>query len=588
MTESSQHYSAARLVKRLFSYVSRWWYLFVVSFLGYGLYAASQMAFAQWMEQIINSLESGQLENRTLIAAMVVGIFLIRGVGAFTGQYSIAWVARRLVHQVRTQLFDTMLRLPVSDTQQQSDGQLLSKLSYNVEQVTGAVTDALRTLLREGLTVVGLAGYLIYLNWKLTLVILAAAPFIALTVYIAARRFRTLAHRIQHSVGEVTQVTADTVRGYEVIRIFGTQPAQQQRFEQASEHNRQQYMKMVVAQAINTPAVQLLVSAAMAVLVYLAMSPTLLADMSTGEFIAFLTAAGMIAKPLRQITEINSILQKGLAAAQSIFELIDQPGEPDKGQQLPDPVTGEITLTDLSFNYPNSDTAVLNNLTLTIPAGKTVALVGRSGSGKSTLASLLPRFYDPQQGSICLDGTPLQQIPLTQLRQQMALVSQQVVLFSGTIAENIAYGELADASREAIEAAAVAAHVTEFSDHLPEGLDTRLGDGGIQLSGGQRQRIAIARAILKDAPILILDEATSALDNTSERHIQAALKPLMANRTALVIAHRLSTIEHADLIVVLDQGQIIEQGDHNTLLANQGAYARLHQMQFNEPTEPDA
>lgn len=570
------------IYKRLLKYVVPYWYAFVVSFIGFGIYAATQMGFAKWMEYIVDTLEKGQLDQRHMVAGTVLVIFAFRGVGTFLGQYGIAYAGRHLVHNLRTDLFEQLLQLPCNYFQQNASGQMLSRLTFNVEQVTGAATDALRVTIREGLTVIGLFGYLLYLNWKLTLVVIAIGPVIVLTVSIASKRFRKLSKRIQESVGDVTHTASEAIKGYEVVRIFGGKEHERARFEAVSEHNRRQFMKMIVTQAINTPVVQMLVSLAMGLLVYLAMSPDLLADMSTGEFIAFITAAGMIAKPLRQMTEVNSIIQRGLAAAQSVFEVMDQPREVDQGQRTLTRAEGQLSFRQVDFRYDRSDRDILSQINLEIKPGQTIALVGRSGSGKSTLANLLPRFYDQTAGTICLDGIPLHDFKLDNLRSQIALVNQQVVLFEGTVAQNIAYGALANASREQIEAAARAAHVSEFAERMPEGMDTLVGENGVMLSGGQRQRIAIARAILKDAPVLILDEATSALDTESERHIQAALEQLMKHRTTLVIAHRLSTIEHADMIVVLDQGQILEQGSHRELLARQGAYAHLHQLQFND------
>ncbi|MBY4676433.1 lipid A export permease/ATP-binding protein MsbA [Marinobacterium arenosum] len=581
--QDDHHRSGWETYKRLVHYVAPHWYAFVVSFIGFTLYAASQTAFAKWMEYMVETLEQGLLDQRGLVAGAIILIFVVRGVGTFLGQYGIAYAARHLVHRMRTEMFNQLLRLPCAFYQQEASGQILSRLTFNVEQVTGAATDALRVTIREGLTVLGLFGYLLYLNWKLTLVFIAAGPFIVAAVAFASKRFRTLSHRIQDSIGDVTHTASEAIKGYEVVRIFGGAEVEQQRFIDVSEHNRKQFMKMVVTQAINTPVVQLLVALALALLVYMAMSPALLADMSTGEFIAFITAAGMIAKPLRQMTEVNAIIQRGIAAAQSLFDLIDLPAEPDSGDRTLARADGRLSLEHVSFRYEGSDHLALDDINLQVEPGQSVALVGRSGSGKTTLANLLPRFFDPTEGAIRLDGIPLTELKLDELRRQIALVNQQVVLFEGSIADNIAYGALKNAPREAIEAAAVAAHVDEFAARMPDGLDTLVGENGVMLSGGQRQRIAIARAILKNAPLLILDEATSALDTESERHIQAALEHVMEGRTTLVIAHRLSTIERADLIVVMDRGKIVEQGNHQQLLELDGAYAALHRMQFSEP-----
>ncbi|ANG61232.1 lipid A export permease/ATP-binding protein MsbA [Marinobacterium aestuarii] len=574
--------SSWKIYQRLLVYVKPYWFAFVVSFMAFGAYGASQALSAKWLEHVVNAVEKGALEQRGVLALAVLGIFALRGAGTFVGNYSISHVARQVVHGLRTDLFDCMLALPSSYYQHSTSGELLAKLTYNVEQVTGAVTDAIKTLLREGLTVIGLFGYLFYLNWKLTLIFIAASPFIAVVVSIASKRMRKLSRRLQQSVGDITSSASETIKGYQIVRIFGGTEFERNRFNDASDRNRRQFMKMVVTQSLNTPAVQFLIALALAGLLYTAMHPDVMGGMSTGQFVAFLTAAGLITKPLRQLTDISTQVQKGIAAAESVFSIMDETPERDDGVHRVERARGELIFNKVGFRYGVDAAPVLHDLDLHIAPGQTVALVGRSGGGKSTLASLLPRFGDGWTGQILLDGTPLEQYLLSNLRQQIALVNQQVVLFNGTIAQNIAYGAMAGCSEAQIEAAAEAAHVMEFARRLPKGLHTEVGESGLLLSGGQRQRIAIARAILKDAPILILDEATSALDTESERHIQDALDQVIKGRTTLVIAHRLSTVEKADLILVLDQGRIVEQGSHAQLIERDGAYAQLHRMQFAE------
>ncbi len=577
---ASTEFSSWAIYRRLLVYVKPYWFAFVVSFVAFGVYGASQALSAKWLEHVVNAVEKGDLEQRGVLALAVLGIFALRGVGTFVGNYSISHVARQVVHGLRTDLFERMLALPSSYYLQNSSGELLAKLTYNVEQVTGAVTDAIKTLLREGLTVIGLFGYLFYLNWKLTLIFIAAAPFIAVVVSIASKRMRKLSRRLQQSVGDITSAASEAIKGYQIVRIFGGTEFERKRFNDASDRNRRQFMKMVVTQSLNTPTVQFLIAMALAGLLFTAMHPDVMGGMSTGQFVAFLTAAGLITKPLRELTDISTKVQKGIAAAESVFSIMDEAPEKDTGQQQVDRARGELSFNKVGFRYGVDADPVLHDLELQIAPGQTVALVGRSGSGKSTLASLLPRFGDGWTGQILLDGIPLEQYRLSNLREQIALVNQQVVLFNGTIAQNIAYGAMAACSEARIEAAAEAAHVMEFVRRLPHGLNTEVGESGLLLSGGQRQRIAIARAILKDAPILILDEATSALDTESERHIQDALDQVIKGRTTLVIAHRLSTVEKADMILVLDQGRIVEQGSHAELIEREGAYAQLHRMQF--------
>ncbi len=570
--------SAWQTYKRLLVYVRPLWLIFLVSFIGFAIYGAGQALSAKWLEMVVDTVQRNDYDQRWFLAAAVMGIFILRGLGAFIGNYSIAYVGREVIHRLRTQVFERLLLLPSHYYSHKSSGELLAKLTYNVEQVTEAVTNAIKVLFREGLTVAGLLGYMFYLNWKLTLIFIAAGPLIGLVVSMAAKRMRKLSRRIQKSVGDITESASESIKGYQVVRIFGGAEAERGRFEQASLHNKRQFMKLVVTQSLNTPIIQLLVALALSALLFLAMHPDVMGSMSTGGFVAFLTAAGMITKPLRLLTDITSIVQKGIAAAESLFEVLDEPVEQDSGSRTLE-LIGDIEFRHLHFAYPGTDKEVLQDICLRLPQGKSVALVGRSGSGKTTMASLLPRFNDGWTGELLVNGEPLESFTLDSLRSQISLVNQNVVLFNGTIAENIAYGAMAGASETAILAAAEAAHVTEFVERLPQGIHTRVGENGVLLSGGQRQRIAIARAILKDAPILILDEATSALDSESERHIQDALEEVMRGRTTLVIAHRLSTIEKADIIVVMEDGRIIEQGSHSELLEQQGAYSKFHILQ---------
>jgi len=564
--------------RRLLGYVLQHGVVFSVSIVGFVLFALTQPAFASLMEYMVDSVESSDSEARILIPAAVLAIFMVRGIGFFLGNYGITYVARRVIHQLRLAIFDRLLVLPARFYHRNASATLLSKLTFNVEQVTGAATDALKIFVREGLTIVGLLSYIVYLNWQLSLVFLTVGPFIGWVVNKASKRFRNISTNLQDSMGQVTASASEAIKGYEVVRVFGAQDQERKGFSAASNNNRQQAMKLALAESISTPLVQMIVAVAMASLIYLALHPSIINTMSAGQFIAFVTASGMLTKPLRSMTEINSILQQGIAASQSIFALLDEAPETDQGTQSMGRTKGLITFENVDFSY--DDQPLLTNINLVIQPGQVVALVGRSGSGKSTLVNLLLRFYEPKTGRILLDKDDIQDLTRVDLRRQVALVNQQVVLFNGTIAQNIAYGAMHNASEAFIIAAAKAARVTEFTDRMSLGLDTMVGESGVLLSGGQRQRIAIARALLKDAPLLVLDEATSALDTESERHIQAALDEVMVGRTTLVIAHRLSTIEQADIILVMDQGQLVEQGSHQKLIDQQGLYAHLHQLQF--------
>ena len=564
--------------RRLLGYVLQHGLVFTVSIVGFVLFALTQPAFASLMEYMVDSVENADGAARRVIPAAVLGIFLVRGVGFFLGNYGITYVARRVIHQLRLDIFDRLLVLPAQFYHRNTSASLLSKLTFNVEQVTGAATDALKIFVREGLTIIGLLAYIVYLNWQLSLVFLTVGPFIGWVVNKASKRFRNVSANLQDSMGQVTASASEAIKGYDVVRVFGAQDQERKAFSAASNNNRQQAMKLALAESVSTPLVQMIVAVAMASLIYLALHPSIINTMTAGQFIAFITASGMLTKPLRSITEVNSILQQGIAASQSIFALLDEAPERDQGTKPMARAKGLVTFEKVDFSY--DERPLLQKVNVVIQPGQVVALVGRSGSGKSTLVNLLLRFYEPQAGRVLLDGDDIQDLSRTDLRRQVALVTQQVVLFNGTIAQNIAYGAMHNASDEQVIAAAKAARVTEFTDRMSLGLHTIVGESGVLLSGGQRQRIAIARALLKDAPLLVLDEATSALDTESERHIQSALDQVMVGRTTLVIAHRLSTIEQADVILVLDQGQLVEQGSHQQLLAKQGLYAHLHQLQF--------
>jgi len=578
--------SAAKTYFRLLSYVSSSWGALSLSIVGYMLYAAMEPALAALLKHIVDVVSEGKIvESRLTIPLAILGIFIIRGIGTFLGSYFMSKVANKVVFDLRTEMFNKLVLLPSSYYHSIPSGRLLTKLTYNTEQVIGSITQAIRVLLREGLTVVGLLGYMIYMNWRLSLLFLLVVPLIGLVVSYASKRFRRLSTRIQNAMGGVTDVASEAIKGHEVVKIFGGSQYETERFYKAANENRRSQLKMAKTKSLNVPIVQFILALAMSILIWFALSPSISSGMTPGDFIAFLTAAGMLGKPVRQLTDINSVLQKGIAASYSIFEFLDLKEEVDTGSVSVGRLKGDIEWRSMSFQYPGADKQALKSINLSLPAGKTLALVGRSGSGKSTMANLIPRFYNIDDGELCIDGHSISDYRLKDLRSNIALVNQQVVLFNGTIRENIAYGYLRDTSDEDVINAAKAANAWDFIQELDHGLDTMVGENGVLLSGGQRQRIAIARAILKNAPILILDEATSALDTESERAIQSALDGLMENRTTIAIAHRLSTIENADIIAVVDHGEIIEQGSHSELLALNGAYAQLHNQQFSEETD---
>ncbi len=598
------------LYRRLLGYIKPLWWAFLLSVLGYLLYGAATASFGTLLELVIYSMDPdaasaaeqvpdgffdqmvAPLKNlvvsgdpRTLIPLLLIGVVLVRTVGGFLGAYFMGLVAWRVVHRLRCEIVTAFLRLPLGFHDRQASGHLLSTVTFNVTQITAAISDSLTVMLREGATVLWLVTMLLLMNWKLTLIFVSVTPLISGVVVLASRYFRRYSKRIQTSMGDVTQILAEALKGLKVIRTFGARKQITDKFTASSQRNTNQNLKLALTAANSAPIVHLLVSMAIALLVWMVMDPEALANSTPGEFINFITTAGMLMKPVRQTSKVNADIQRGLAAAAGIFEILDLPAEPDTGTHSVDRVRGKVEFRHVSFAYDTSAEPVIDRLDLVCEPGKTVAIVGKSGGGKTTLVNLIPRFYDLRDGQILIDGVPHTDYTLDNLRHQIALVSQQVVLFNGSIRDNVAYGELAGASDAAIEQALQRAHALEFIRDLPEGLNTMVGDDGLLLSGGQRQRLAIARALLKDAPILILDEATSALDTASERHIQDALDTLMQGRTTFVIAHRLSTIEQADMIVVMDKGRIVETGTHHTLLAKAGIYAALHSMHFAEVVE---
>jgi subfamily B ATP-binding cassette protein MsbA len=573
--------SGAQAYKRLLKYTARFWLFFLIGTLGFLFNGLTEAASAKLIQYIIDAIQHRNQEHMNWFPLLVIGIVFMRGVGSFVGNYFLSLVSRSIVYEMRRELFDKLMVLPASYYHLNSSGHIAAKIIFNVEQVTGAATDALKTIVREGFIVITLLGYLFYMNWRLSLSLLIIGPMAGLLVRVASKRFRKLSGKIQDAMGDVNHVVNETISAYQVVKTYGGEDYERQRFDRASKENLKQGMKMVVTSAISTPLVQLLLAIAMGGVIWVALQPALMQGITAGEFVSYIVAAGMLQKPVRALTDVNEKIQRGIAASASVFDLLDMPAETDNGEREVERLRGEIEFRHVGFAYEEGK-PVLQDINLTVKPGQTVALVGRSGSGKSTLVNLLPRFYDANTGAILIDGIPVQEYRLSGLRRQIATVSQKVVLFDDSITHNIAYGAFRHRTREDVEQAARAAYAHDFISALPKGYDTRVGQDGVQLSGGQRQRIAIARALIKNAPVLVLDEATSALDNESEYFIQAALDEVMKGRTTLVIAHRLSTIEKADVIVVMDQGRIIETGTHAELLAKGGMYAQLHSRNFSD------
>lgn len=569
------------LYARLLSYVRPYWKAFALAVIGMVGTAATEPVFPAIMKYLLDKgFKTEDPRMVWLIPAGIVALFLVRSIFVYCTGYLMMWISSRLVTDLRRDMFAKLLVLPTHHYDEHSAGQLISRLVYDVNNVTDAATSALISVVRESLTALALIGYLLYLDWKLTLITLAIGPVIAFTVKSFSKRMRAASQKSLTAMRLISHTIEETISAERVVKIFGGQTRQQQRFFEATEQFRRAQMREAIPASAVTPITHIAASVAIAVIAFLALSQsTGEAGSSAGGFIAFITAMLLLISPIKQLTTVNTTIQRGLAASESVFALLDTPQEDDQGQQQLLRVKGDICFDNVSFRYPGAERMALNGINFRILAGQTVALVGASGGGKTTISSLIPRFYPLTSGQILVDGTDIQNITLANLRQNIALVSQDVVLFNDTVEANIAYGSLETFSREEVIKAARAANAWDFIEQLPNGLDTPIGENGAKLSGGQRQRLAIARALLKNAPILILDEATSALDTESERQVQAALAVLMKNRTTLVIAHRLSTIEHADVILVVDQGRIVETGTHAELVRADGYYANLCRLQ---------
>ena len=606
MSKDSSVPSDGRLYGRLLRYAFAYKLSLLLSFLGYLVYSIGNVLLADLTQFLLDSL--GEQRNgmglgfvaqasmwiwppgdktaldyaRIAVPVAAVVLSLGRALGYFAGSYFMSKVARSVVHTLRTQLFDVLIRAPRAHVDNYSTGELLSKITFNVEQVSGAASDALKTMLREGLSIIALVAYMLYLNWELTAVFFLVAPAIGLVVHVVGRHFRRYSRRIQESMGSVTEVSAESLAALDDIRIYGATDEVSERFHDASRFNRNQSLKLAFVQAISTPIIQTLLALALGALFWFALDPNVLASFSAGSLVAFITAAAQLGKPIRTMSNIQSIIQRGLAAAEDIFDQLDTPAEPDAGSVSIEGLSGDVQFNQVAFRYPGAQSDAISDISFVVAEGTTTAIVGRSGSGKSTLVKLLARFYEPNSGDIAIAGHDIATIKLTDYRRSLGFVPQQITLFSESVANNIALGDSVQAERSDVEQAATWANAQEFIKALEHGFDTEIGEQGVGLSGGQRQRIAIARALLKDAPILILDEATSALDNESEALIQRSLQKHAMGKTTFVIAHRLSTIENADQVLVMDQGLLVAHGSHSDLIETSDVYRSLYQQGFSD------
>lgn len=579
MSNVSSPVSGLRLYRRLLTYAWPYKSKFVIAVIGMIVLSITSAAFAAMMKPLIDQGFVGKdMATIRLVPPFIIGLFLVRGIANFVAQYSVSSVGRRVTFDIRNAIFTHLTRLSSGFYDANVSGGLISKLIFDVEQIAATVTEAIFVVVRDGLTVAALAAWMVYLNWKLTVVFAILLPISSLLVRAMSRRFRLTSRQIQLSMGEISQVTQEATEGQRIVKAFGGQQTEIRAFTKVNERNRRQAMRKVTVSAVGMGLVQLLAATALALVIYFAL---LSGEITAGGFVSYITAVMWMMGPARRLSSVNETIQTGLAAAQSTFALLDEPAEPDTGTVTLAQVRGWIEYRHIGFRYPVAESDALLDVSFIIEPGQTVALVGSSGSGKTTTASLLPRFYHATQGEILLDDVNINDLVLANLRQHIAIVGQETLLFDDTIRHNIAYGQEGPIDDERLMQAAKAAHVLEFAEKLPQGLDTFVGERGMRVSGGQRQRIAIARALYKNAPILILDEATSSLDTESERLVQAAMQKLMENRTTLVIAHRLSTVEHANRIVVLSHGSVVESGTHQELLAYNGVYAGLYRIQFS-------
>ncbi|WP_394131073.1 lipid A export permease/ATP-binding protein MsbA [Shewanella maritima] len=587
--------------KRLMTYVLPMKSMFIFAVLGlltYGAVDATFIAFIkpfidQGFAQSASSVAGVDVPTHTGFSAnndimviapfVVIFMFTLRGIANFVSTYCVSYMSAKLIMDMRQQVFEHYLRLPVSYIDRENSGNLISRVTFDTEQIARASGSALISIVRDSITVVGMLAIMFYYSWKLSLCIIVVGPLMGIVISVVSKRFRKVSKQIQSAMGGVTATTEQMIKGHKNVLAFGGQETEVKRFFQVNDKNRYQNMKLAVAQAISQPLIMVIGSFALAFVLYAASWESMSSELTAGTFAAILGAMLAMLQPIKNLTRVNAEFQRGIAACTTVFELLDTEPEEDTGKHSIERVNGHLAFNNVTFAYPEQEGTALNGINFSVEPGKTVALVGRSGSGKSTIASLVTRFYGGlSEGDITIDGTSIYDYQLKSLRNQVALVSQQVTLFNDTIANNIAYAYPGEVTREQIEKAATLAHAMEFIETLPEGLDTQVGENGVLLSGGQRQRIAIARAMLRDAPILILDEATSALDTESEKAIQQGLDNLRHNRTSIVIAHRLSTIESADEILVINQGEITERGNHTQLLEQNGTYANLYQMQFGE------